>query len=192
MVSGVQSTLRSACTIARQTPDFEDVTDVTDRLRKQIQQHLDQLVGEADRLRKALAALDPRSPSAPARKAPARRHAQATATTSRAAATTSARARQTRPATARSPRRTAPGATKAPTRQTGPAAAASPRRTAPGATKAAVLAALAGSEPITASQVADKAGLSRPTVSTTLSRLAKTGEVQKAQRGYRLAPASGE
>ena len=59
-------------------------------------------------------------------------------------------------------------------------------RTAPGATKASVLAALAGSEAMTASQVAAKAGLARPTVSTTLSKLAKTGEVHKAERGYRL------
>ena len=42
---------------------------------------------------------------------------------------------------------------------------------------------------MTASQVADKAGLAPGTVSSTLSRLAKTGEVQKADRGYQLAPA---
>ena len=43
---------------------------------------------------------------------------------------------------------------------------------------------------MTAGQVATKAGLARPTVSTTLSKLAKTGEVQKAPRGYRLTSAS--
>ena len=43
---------------------------------------------------------------------------------------------------------------------------------------------------MTAGQVAEKTGLARATVSTTLSKLAKTGEVQKAERGYRLAPAS--
>ena len=43
--------------------------DVIDRLREQIQQRLDQLTHEADRLRKALAALDPRSSGTPARKA---------------------------------------------------------------------------------------------------------------------------
>jgi transposase len=43
---------------------------------------------------------------------------------------------------------------------------------------------------MTAGQVADRAGLSRATVSTTLSRLAKTGEAEKADRGYRLTPAS--
>ena len=63
---------------------------------------------------------------------------------------------------------------------------ASNGRTAPGATKASVLAALAGGDAMTAGQVAAKAGLARGTVSTTLSKLAKTGEVQKAERGYRL------
>ena len=63
-------------------------------------------------------------------------------------------------------------------------------RTGRGATKAAVLAALTGGASMTAGQVATKAGLARPTVSTTLSKLAKTGEVQKAARGYQLASKS--
>ena len=63
-------------------------------------------------------------------------------------------------------------------------------RTTRGATKASVLGALAGGDAMTAGQVATKAGLARPTVSTTLSKLAKTGEVEKAARGYRLASAS--
>ena len=63
-------------------------------------------------------------------------------------------------------------------------------RTARGATRASVLAALAGGEALTAGQVATKAGLARPTVSTTLSKLAKTGEVEKAERGYRLISAA--
>jgi DNA-binding MarR family transcriptional regulator len=73
------------------------------------------------------------------------------------------------------------------TRRTAESTSATNGRTAPGATKASVLAALAGGEAMTASQVATKAGLARPTVSTTLSKLAKTGEVQKAKRGYRLS-----
>ena len=73
-------------------------------------------------------------------------------------------------------------------RQTSQPAPRSPRRTAPGATKASVLTALADGEAMTAGQVADKTGLARPTVSTTLSKLAKSGEVQKAERGYRIAP----
>lgn len=62
-------------------------------------------------------------------------------------------------------------------------------RTARGATKASVLAALAGGAAMTARQVATEAGLPRPTVATTLSKLAKSGEVQKAERGYRLTSA---
>ena len=77
-----------------------------------------------------------------------------------------------------------------PAPQTAESTAASDGRTAPGATKASVLAALAGGEAMTAGQVATKAGLARGTVSTTLSKLAKTGEVQKAERGYRLTSAA--
>ena len=135
-----------------------------DRLREEMQQRLDQLTHEADRLRKALAALDPRSSEAPARKP-----AETTASKPAASAT-----------------KPAPG------RRTSPPAARSPRRTAPGATKASVLAALAGGEAMTAGQVAQKTGLARPTVSTTLARLSKSGEVQKAERGYRIAPAAGK
>jgi CRP-like cAMP-binding protein len=138
--------------------------NVIDRLREQIQQRLDQLTHEADRLRKALAALDPRSS-----KAPARSPAQSTATKPAASATKTAPAQRTRQPAARPP-----------------------RRTAPGATKASVLAALADGEAMTAGQVADKTGLARGTVSTTLSKLAKSGEVQKAERGYRIAPAADE
>jgi DNA-binding IclR family transcriptional regulator len=56
-----------------------------------------------------------------------------------------------------------------------------------------VLAALASAngEPMTAGQVASATGLGRPSVSTTLSKLAKTGEVNKAPRGYSLATAGG-
>jgi len=140
--------------------------DVIDRLREQIQHHLDQLVGEADRLRKALAELDPRSSKTPARKPQVRKPAQATATKSAASATK-----------------------RTPTRRTSRPTAPSAQRTAPGATKASVLAALAGGEALTAGQVAAKTGLVRGTVSTTLSNLAKSGAVQKAERGYRLAPA---
>ncbi len=151
----------------RSLPNTRKRNDVIDRLREQIQHRLDQLAGEADRLRKALAALDPRSSTSPARKPPARKRAQTAAPKPKASATKSAPPRRTRqPATP------------------------SPRRTAPGATKASVLAALAGGEAMTAGQVADKTGLARATVSTTLSKLAKNGEVQKAERGYRLPAAA--
>ena len=58
----------------------------------------------------------------------------------------------------------------------------------PGAkTKTAVLQALSGGDALTAGQVATATGLGRGTVSTTLSKLAKSGEVIKAARGYQLA-----
>jgi DNA-binding IclR family transcriptional regulator len=44
---------------------------------------------------------------------------------------------------------------------------------------------------MTASQVAEQTGLGRASVSTTLSKLVKSGEVQKAQRGYQLAGGNG-
>jgi hypothetical protein len=158
------------------SPRTEDVqANVIDRLREQIQQRLDQLVGEADRLGKALAALDPRSSSTAATKpaartAPARKRARP------------ATPKPKTPATKRTPAQ--PTARSKPVQSTAPAST----RTAPGATKASVLAALAGGEAMTAGQVADKTGITRGTVSTTLSKLAKSGEVQKAERGYRLAP----
>lgn len=43
---------------------------------------------------------------------------------------------------------------------------------------------------MTAGEVAAATGLGRGTVSTTLSKLAKSGEVQKAQRGYQLPTSS--
>ena len=140
-----------------------------DRLREQIQQRLDQLTHEADRLCKALAALDPRSSAAPARKPAARKPP----------------AREPAPASAPEPK--GPATKSTPARRATPPVTRSARRTAPGATKASVLAALASGEAMTAGQVADKTGLARPTVSTTLSKLAKSGDVQKAERGYRLA-----
>jgi DNA-binding transcriptional regulator GbsR (MarR family) len=60
-----------------------------------------------------------------------------------------------------------------------------------GATKAKVLAALTSDQAMTAGEVAKATGLARPTVSTTLSRRLKTGEVVKAERGYRLPRSDG-
>jgi DNA-binding MarR family transcriptional regulator len=97
--------------------------------------------------------------------------------------------KQTRAAKSK-PRATASATRAARTRRTGESTSATNGRTAPGATKASVLAALAGGDAMTAGQVATRAGLARPTVSTTLSKLAKTGEVEKAERGYRLTSAS--
>ena len=45
---------------------------------------------------------------------------------------------------------------------------------------------------MTAGEVAAATGLGRGPLSTTLSKLAKTGEVQKAARGYQLPAASAK
>ena len=118
--------------------------DLIDRIRKDIQDRLDTVLSEADKLRKALQALDPRGGSTP--------------TASR------------RTSSARPPQRRSTSA----------------RRTPPGATKRRVLQALSDGKAKTAGEVAASTGIARGTVSTTLSKLSKTGEVVKAKRGYRV------
>ena len=58
-------------------------------------------------------------------------------------------------------------------------------------TKEAVLAALGQGGAMTASEIAAAIGLGRGSVSATLSKLARSGEAVKAQRGYSLPAASG-
>jgi len=146
-----------------------------DQLREQIKKRLDEIAAEADRLHTALSALGPDGSSTGSeRTPPVRRRARTTSprvTAPKSRGRTSARRTAARPAAAR---------TASPAR--------SRRSTARGATRDSVLAALAGGAAMTAGEVADKTGLGRATVSTTLSKLAGTGAVQKAQRGYRLAP----
>jgi DNA-binding transcriptional ArsR family regulator len=134
-----------------------------DRIRHDIQQRLEQLLAEADRLRRALVALDPRERVSPTSKA----------TNSQPSAK---RAGNTQEAPKRTPVRAASPSS----------GATASKRTRPGETKVTVLAALSRDQGLTASEVAQATGLARPTVSTTLSRLSKIGDVVKADRGYRL------
>ncbi len=143
-----------------------------DRIRHDIQQRLDQLLAEADKLRHALAAHDPRARSAP----------KPNTTRSQPAAKPAAR---TPEAAKQTPTRTGTRAARTTNR------ASASTRTAPGETKAKVLAALSSDGALTAGEVAKATGLARPTVSTTLSKLSKTGEVVKADRGYRLPSTTG-
>ena len=141
-----------------------------DRIRHDIQQRLDQLLAEADKLRRALAALDRRERSAPKSKT--------TRSQAKPAAKTPEAAKQ------------APTRTRTRTAGTTNRASAS-TRTAAGETRAKVLAALSSDGALTAGEVAKATGVARPTVSTTLSKLSKTGEVVKADRGYRLPSTNG-
>ena len=142
-----------------------------DQLRSDIQQRLNQLLTEADKLRRALTALGSQdgaanSPSSsPARRAP---RAQTATRRSRATASQPKPRSNARPANATGPR----------------------ARAASGQTRSAVLKALSNGKAMTAGEVSSATGLGRASVSTTLSKLAKTGEVTKAQRGYRLAEPS--
>ena len=161
-----------------------------DRIRHDIQERLDQLLAEADKLRRALTALGSRDGAPPAR--PERSQPVATKAPSRrrTAGTTRSRSRATSAAQPETPAAEPPKAPPATnrTRSRAPAAALGGRtRTAAGATKRAVLAALANGEAMTAGEVAKATGVGRATASTTLSKLAKTGELTKAKRGYRLA-----
>jgi biotin operon repressor len=162
----------SRCRLGAIQPRTRRVTKLIDRIRHDIQQRLDQLLAEADKLGHALAALDPRERSA---RKPKTTKSQPTATPDAKKPDTA------KPTPARTRTRTASAAN---------GASAAPR-TAPGETKAKVIAALTSDQALTAGQVAKETGLARGTVSTTLSKLSKTGEVIKADRGYRLPSTQG-
>ncbi len=161
----------SRCRLGAIQPKTRRVTTLIDRIRHDIQQRLDQLLAEADKLRHALAALDPRERSA---RKPKTTKSQPTAT--RAKTPDAAKPTPARTRTLTASRANGAGTTT---------------RTAPGETKAKVLAALSSDQALTAGQVAKATGLARGTVSTTLSKLSKTGEVIKADRGYRLPSTHG-
>ena len=132
---------------------------IIDQIKQDIQERLDQVLAEADKLRHALQALDPRSSTSPPK------HNGQPASQQTAELTNSRRTRSSR--------------TRTPT-------ASTPTRNASGATRAKVLSALSSNGALTAGEVANATGLGRASVSTTLSKLAKSGEITKAERGYRL------
>jgi DNA-binding transcriptional ArsR family regulator len=71
------------------------------------------------------------------------------------------------------------------TRAAAPSRRGRPAATARGQTRAKILEALKGG-PKTAGEIAEATGVPRGSASTTLSKLAKSGEVVKAERGYKL------
>ena len=73
----------------------------------------------------------------------------------------------------------------APTRSAARERAAKPARAPRGQNKAKVLDALEAG-PMTASEIAKVTGIGTATVSTMLTKMAKTGELSKAERGYKL------
>ncbi len=151
-----------------------------DQIRRDIQARLQELWDEIDKLRRALTALTARGsePDDAERTAPAASSASAGEIASESPRASARRTPRTRKASV-PPRPAAQTAAS-------PAAAPAPVRTAPGATKAAVLAALKEGSAMTAGEIAAATGLGRATVSTTLSKLATSGEITKAARGYQL------
>jgi DNA-binding transcriptional MerR regulator len=150
----------AVCRIADQpAKDQEKLETMIDRLRHELQQRLEQLRDETEKIGRALGALGP--------------GVRPTRTASRAA--------RARPAAAAAPK--PPPAS--PRTRTAPTSKPKPRaRTAPGSTKRTVLGALPKDGAMTAGEVAKATGLKIGTVSTTLSQAAKSGEVTKAKRGY--------
>ncbi|MGO9898758.1 MAG: MarR family transcriptional regulator [Solirubrobacteraceae bacterium] len=151
-----------------------------DKIRRDIQALLDELLGEIDKLRRALAALTSRA-SDP-------HDADRTAPVDSSASAGESAAKNPRANARRTPRTRTASAPPRPAAQTptNAAAAPPPARTAPGVTKAAVLAALKDGSAMTAGEIATATGLRRATVSTTLTKLAGSGEITKAARGYQL------
>jgi DNA invertase Pin-like site-specific DNA recombinase len=92
---------------------------------------------------------------------------------------------QARTKTGRRTRRpeTTPASASRPTRAA--KSASSPRRAPRGQNKAKVLDALNGG-PMTATEIAKITGIGTGTVTTMLTKMTKSGELAKAQRGYKL------
>ena len=142
-----------------------------EEFRKQIQARLDQLMAEANKLRRALAALGGGDGSAPAGSPRRRTRTRvSTESPSRSAAGAGSSSRGSSASVSEATR-------------SGSTGQRSRTRAAQGQTRSAVLAALSNGEAMTAGEVAAATGLGRASVSTTLSKLAKSGEVAKADRG---------
>ncbi len=176
-------------TISRPS-NVRDSPGMLDQLSRDIKNRLDALLGEADKVRRALTALWSRDGS-PERSGAARSSTARTSSSRRAAAGTPAaasrqrsRARAPKPAEASSSRRRKPPAA------TSAGEAGKATRSAPGATKGAILETLSAGEAMTAGEIAAATGLGRATVSTTLSRLVKTGDLDKVARGYQVPKSS--
>ncbi len=155
---------------------------VIDQIIRAIQASIDELLGEIERLRRALAVLTARE-SEPDRSQPAM--PKRSAAGGSAAKSPSGAARPT-PRARKASVPSAPSAPSASTSSRSSAAPARRTRTAPGVTRAVILAALQGGSAMTAGEIAAVTGLGRATVSTTLTRLATSGEIAKAARGYQI------
>jgi DNA-binding protein HU-beta len=159
-------------------PEVPDVGAIVQNVKariKQIDEQLKQhqrLSDELDRLRDALSRLEGAARSRVSADARARRPAAKPAPSARRAPAAKRTTATKRASTAQ---------------RAGAAKPASARASAPrGQNKAKVLDALKDGRPMTASEIAKATGISAGTASTLLNKMAKTGELAKAERGYTL------
>jgi predicted Rossmann fold nucleotide-binding protein DprA/Smf involved in DNA uptake len=148
-----------------------DVSAITERIKARVTQIEDQLkqhqnlADELERLRSALARLEGEIRT----RVTAGRRSRQPAPAPKSAAAPNAAAKRESAA--------APGSASEPKRATA--------RTPRGQNKAKILEALKDG-PKTASEISKQTGIGTGTVSTTLTKLAKAGEIAKAERGYTL------
>jgi CRP-like cAMP-binding protein len=140
-------------------PEISDVSAITQQVKARIK-HIEDQLTQHDKLTDELERL---------RDALTRLEGEA-----RSRASTGRRNRQPTPK---------PAGTTTRTRAAKPASA--PARAPRGQNKAKVLDAL-NDGPMTASEIAKVTGIGAATVSTMLTKMAKSGELTKAERGYRL------
>lgn len=153
--------------------------NLIDRIRKDIQDRLDAVLSEADKLRKALSALGPTSAAGPARDGSRRSTSSSSGGSRRAGGRSSSSRRSSRSSSSSRSGRSS-SSSRSPQRRSRTS------RAPAGATRNRVLETLSDGRARTAGEVAEATGLARGTVSTTLSKLARAGDVVKAERGYRL------
>jgi CRP-like cAMP-binding protein len=166
-------------------PKVPDVSAIVESVKARIKHIEDELArherlsDELERLRDALGRLE----------GAARSHVGGQRDGGRPAGRSGQRARSG--GAARSPRGAGPASRSAASGKRAGAAkgTATSARAPRGQNKAKVLEALDGG-PKTASEIADATGIATGTVSTLLTKLSKSGEVVKAERGYRLPDAS--
>jgi hypothetical protein len=165
-------------------PQVPDVGGIAKHIRARINQIEDQLKqhqvlsDELDRLRDALSRIEGAARSRVGAGPRGRRPAAKPAGSAKRAGTARPASTARRASTAKRPGTAKQASPAKPTR----ARAGAPR----GQNKAKVLDALKGGDAMTASEIAKATGIGAATVSTLLTKMAKTGELAKAERGYTL------
>jgi Bacterial regulatory protein, arsR family len=153
----------------------------------EIERRLPKSVRPASATRKSSSRTSTRKPSSrtSTRKPSSRTSTRKPSTTTRSRAATTRASQPTAASATQSRRAPASAPKRAPARKRSSASSASGARAPRGANKAKILQSLK-SGPKTASEIAKETGIGAGTVGSTLSKMAISGEVTKAERGYGL------